>query len=209
MKTLLKKSFLLWLPFAALISFTCLLSYLLVQQDLRQTANDPQIEIAEDVAQALGSGAAPQDIVPPGQLINIATSLDPFVVIFDASGKVLASSAVLNGTTPTVSNGVFASVEQHGEDRITWQPQSGVRSAAVIDSFASSTSLAAGGNASSSSSTSLTMGGGFVLAGRSLREIEIREDNILHLAMLAWIAGLIAMFAVVWMVVWKWKKKEL
>jgi hypothetical protein len=191
MKKILFKSFFIWLPFAALITFACLLSYLLVQQDLRMTANDPQIEVAEDVAQALGNGISPQDIVPPGQVINIATSLDPFIIIFDALGKVLASSATLNGTTPAVPNGVFASVAQHGEDRITWQPQPGVRSAAVIDSFA--------GNASSS--------GGFVLAGRSLREIEIREDNVLHLAMLAWIAGLIAMFAVVWAVVWMYKRK--
>ncbi len=196
-KTLLKKSFLLWLPFAALITFVCLLSYLLVQQDFRMTANDPQIEVAEDVAQALGNGISPQDIVPPGQVINIATSLDPFIIIFDASGKVLASSATLNGKTPAVPRGVFASLQRYGIDgaqnRFTWEPAFGVRSAAVVTDFSGSTS----------SST------GFVLAGRSLREVEIREDNVLHLAIFAWLAGLIAMFVIVWATVEIYKKKHI
>jgi hypothetical protein len=191
-KKLLYKSFLIWLPFAALISFTCLLSYLLVQQDLRMTANDPQIQIAEDVSQALSSGAAtPQEIVPPGQVVNMATSLDPYVMIFDSTGAVLGSSAILNGQPPTVPSGVFASVRRNGEDRLTWQPEPGVRSAAVVDSFTTPSSTA-----------------GFVLAGRSLREIEIRENNIFHLAEFAWIAGLIVMFLIIWVTMWIYKKQE-
>jgi hypothetical protein len=202
MKKIFFKSFFLWLPFAALITFTCLLSYLLVQQDLRMTANDPQIQIAEDVSQVLASGAAtPQEIVPPGQVVNIATSLDPYLIVFDSTGAVLGSSAVLNGKVPAIPPGVFASVRQNGEDRFTWQPEPGVRSAVVVDSFPGSTPFgkAQGG--------SLTAGGGFVLAGRSIREIEIREDNILHLTELAWIAGIVVMFMVIWAVVLAYKKE--
>ena len=190
MKKTFRKSFILWLPFAAMITFVCLLGYGLVQQDLRQTANDPQVQIVEDVAVALSSGsAAPQDIVPPGQSVDISTSLDPYVIISDASGTVLASSASLHGATPTVPNGVFANVRQNGEDRFTWQPQGGVRSAVVVRAWSG------------------TAGSGFVLAGRSLREIEIREDNILRLTELAWLAGLVVMFGIIWSLATLYKEK--
>jgi hypothetical protein len=162
----------------------------LVQQDIRQTANDPQISIAEDLSVALSSGdARPQDIVPPGQTVDISTSLDPYVIIYDASGTVLASSATLGGQTPTVPSGVFTSVAQHGEDRFTWQPRVGVRNAVVVDAWS-------GSGAS-----------GFILVGRSMREVEIREDNILHIAELAWILGLIVMFVLIWAVIVAYKKK--
>jgi hypothetical protein len=193
MKKILIKSFLIWLPFAALITFTCLLTDLLVQQSIRQAANDPQIQLAEDISEALSTGAAtPDQIIPPGQIMDISASLDPYIILYDSTGAPLASSASLNGQTPTLPPGVFASVRQQGEDRITWQPQNGVRGAVIVDSFS--------GNASSS--------GGFVLVGRSLREVEVREDNILHLALLAWLAGLVGMFAVIWAAVWAYKKKE-
>jgi hypothetical protein len=183
MKKILFKSFLLWLPFAALISFVCLLSYVLVQQNFRQTANDPQVQIAEDIAQAIGTGVSPQEIVSPGvQTVDIATSLDPYVIIFNASGTILASSATLHGQPPTLPQGVSASVIQHGgEDRFTWQPAPGVRSAVVVDH------VAASGNSPES----------FVLAGRSIREIEIREENTAHIAGLGWIAGLVVMFGII------------
>ena len=193
MKKTLSKSFLVWLPFAAVITFACMLGYLLVQQDLRQNANDPQVQIAEDISQAINSGSvSPMQIIPPGQTVDIATSLDPYIMIFDSTGKVIASSAMLAGQVPNVPVSVFSEVTQHGEDRITWQPQFGVRGALVIDKY--------NGNASST--------GGFVLAGRSLREVEIREENMLHITLLAWILGLIVMFAIVWIGVWGYKKKN-
>jgi hypothetical protein len=196
MNKILLKSFPIWIPFAALLTFACFFSYGLVQQDLRQTANDPQIQIVEDISQALASGGAtPQDIVPPGQTLDISTSLDSYVIVYDATGAVLASSATLNGKTPTVPQGVFASLRRYGIDnaqnRFTWEPAPGVRSAAVVTAFS--------GPASSSQ--------GFVLAGRSLREVEIREDNMLRITVLAWLAGLVGMFLIIWFAIWIYKKE--
>ncbi len=142
-----------------------------VQQVLRQSADDPQIQIAEDTAAALTNGQQAQNVVP-AEKVDIAKSLATYIIVFDASGKVIASSAQLNGQTPTLPAGVFDSVKQNGEDRITWQPQTGVRSAVVVTQFQ-------GSNA------------GFVLAGRSLREVEIREDDILHIILLGWVAILL------------------
>jgi len=189
MKNILKKSFFFWLPFAAVITFACLLAYVVIQQDIRQSANDPQIQIAEDVSQALASGASPSAIIPPGQKIDINKNLDPYIMIFDASGAMIGSSAVLNGQTPAVPAGIFASVRAHGEDKFTWEPIHGIRSAVVVVPVSAP-------------------GSGFVLAGRSLRIIETREDSMLHLVELAWLAGLIVMFALIWVMVDYHKKHE-
>jgi hypothetical protein len=62
-------------------------------------------------------------------------------------------------------------VKQNGEDRVTWQPEAGVRIAAVIEGY--------GGAAP-----------GYVLAGRSLREVEIREDQAEFFAGATWVAAL-------------------
>jgi hypothetical protein len=167
LKTILKY----WLLIAAIVTGLSGLLYAAVQQDLRQSANDPQIQMAEDTAAKLADGQQVQNVVP-AEKVDIANSLAPYIIVFDATGKPIASSVQLDGQTPTIPSGVFDYVRQNGEDRITWQPQSGVRSAIVVTQFK-------GPNP------------GFILAGRSLREVEIREDNIMHLIFLGWIAILL------------------
>ena len=96
---------------------------------------------------------------------------------------------------PVPPGGVFDYVRQHGQERISWQPilgttsdkdqksalnggvtphGHGVRIAAVVQRVAQV------GNAP----------GGFVLAGRNMREVESREHLVGQLAMLAWLAML-------------------
>jgi hypothetical protein len=103
--------------------------------------------------------------------VNVASSLAPFVIIFDGKDRVVASSATLDGRTPQLPPGVFDAARASGEDRVTWQPQAGVRLAAVVVPVA---------------------GGGSVLAGRSLREVERRESDLLGVTAFAWLFGLIA-----------------
>jgi hypothetical protein len=165
-----------WLIMAVTITGLVGLCYAAIQQDIRQSANDPQIQMAEDSAAKLADGQPIQHVVP-SEKVDIAKSLAPYIIIFDATGKPLASSALLNGQTPTIPAGITDYVKQNGEDRFTWQPQPGVRSAVVVTPFKGSNS-------------------GFVLVGRSLREIEIREDNILHLLIIGGIGILFASFLV-------------
>ena len=56
--------FRVWLPFAVIVTAFCGLAYVTVQQALRQGANDPQIQMAEDAAAALDGGAGVDAIVP-------------------------------------------------------------------------------------------------------------------------------------------------
>ncbi len=170
LKTILKY----WFLIAIIISGLCGIFYAIIQQDMRSNADDPQIQLAEDAAAQLASGQQVQTVVP-AQKVDMATSLAPYIIIFDNTGKPIASSAQLNGQTPTIPSGVFDSVRQNGEDRITWQPQPGVRSAIVVTQFKGANS-------------------GFVVAGRSLREVEIREDDALHTTLIFMIALLLVTF---------------
>lgn len=159
-----------WLPLAIVTTAVCLLVAGAVQQDLRQGADDPQIQMVEDAAAALADGQSP-DAVLPAKPVDVAQSLAPFVIVFDPQGHPRSSSGRLAGEVPALPSGVFAGAREHGEDRLTWQPAPGVRIASVVVPVA-------GGSA------------GFVLAGRSLREVEKREDQLNSEVVLVWLAAL-------------------
>lgn len=159
-----------WLVAALLGTAFCGLVYLVVQQNLRQEANNPQIQLAEDIASALENGRNTGSLVPQ-DMVDLKSSLGVFVIQFDDQGKQTSSSAVLGGQSPVLPAGVLNYVRKHGEDRITWQPEPGVRIAAVISGYKGVKS-------------------GFVLAGRSLRETERRIGQIGLICGIAWIATL-------------------
>lgn len=174
----LYKIFWAWLPLAVLVFTLSGLTYVAAQQVLRQGANDPQIQLAEDVASNIANGQNPTAVFSgPGKL-NIASSLAPFVIIYDAAGKPLAGNGQLGGTMPTPPAGVFRAALRLGESQVTWQPQRGVRIASVIKPY---------GGAQR----------GFVLAGRNLREVEAREQKLHLQVMFLCSFGLIASFAAV------------
>jgi hypothetical protein len=166
-----------WLPLAVSATLLCGLVYLAVQQSLRWGANDPQIQMAEDTAAALAAGATPESVLPSTQ-VEFSTSLAPFMVIYNDKGEPLASSGLLHGAAPLLPAGVFDYTRQNGEDRVSWQPESGVRIAAVVVAY---------GGAQP----------GFVLAGRSLREVEKRESQVEQITGIAWLVTLVGSLVVV------------
>jgi len=166
------QSFESWLPLAVAIIILSGLAYAVVQQNYRMSANDPQIQIAEDVAQAVSTNrTSPDSIVPPEPTAEIAKSLSTFVVVYSATGTPIGSSVLFDGKMPVVPPGVLEKAKAQGETRVTWQPKPGSRYAVVVDYF--------GGKEP-----------GYVLAGRSLKEVEIRESQ---LAMISAVAAAIAL----------------
>jgi len=97
-----------------------------------------------------------------------------------APGTPVGSSVSLNGKLPTLPSGVFDKAKQAGGNRFTWEPQKGVRIAAVVMKFSSSSSS------------------GYVLAGRSLKEIEKREQDLLYMTLIAGVAVLVLSFLATW-----------
>lgn len=147
-----------WVPLAFIITVAAGLVYLAVQQDERSSANDPQIQMAQDAAYNLQSGASVNSVVP-GNQVDPSRSLAPFLIVYDQNGKVNSSQASISGQTPSLPDGIFDAVKSDGHKTFTWQPQNDTRIAAVMVHYSGSSS-------------------GFVLAGRSLREVEVRESNL-------------------------------
>jgi len=170
MKNIIKR----FLPYAVVISAFCMLVYSAVQQSYRQNANDPQIQMAEDAADALTAGQSVDALVPM-EKVSVAKSLAPFLIVYDANGNEVASSVVLDGQTPGLPDGVLDSTQTMRENRVTWQPRAGVRVAAVIVAYKD----------------------GYVLAGRNLREVEKREDQTFTFAAITWVLAMVATLAVI------------
>jgi hypothetical protein len=172
MHPFVRRAIVLWLPVAAVSTVFAGVVYGAVQQSLRSSANDPQLQMAEDAATQLSTGTPPGDVAT-GATVDIARSLAPFVIVFDGSGRVLASTAQLDGETPVPPQGVLDSAAAGGIDVISWQPRGGVRAAIVVVPYEAGASR------------------GTVLVGRSLRAVEERETNTLLIAGFAWVVALV------------------
>ena len=157
------------LPALAAATVLALLVYAAVQQAHRSGANDPQIQVAGDVARVLALGADPH-AVAGGPAVDLAASLAVWTTVFDATNRVLASTAVLDGRTPSPPAGVLETARREGENEVTWQPRPDVRSATV-------SAVVPGGSRM------------VVTVGRSLREVEAREGRLELMVGAAWLAA--------------------
>lgn len=162
-----------WLPAVLVTSAVALLVFAAGQHELRSSANDPQLQVAEDAAARLSSGAQPAELTT-GPQVDLARSLALHLTVYDANGRVLASTATLNGVTPTPPLGVLAAGRRNGRNVLTWQPRPGVRAAAVVLPYEG------------------PHGAGTVLAGRSLRAVEDREQTLLLVVLVGWLGTVLA-----------------
>ena len=179
LKTLAHRTVLLFLPLAFAVTGLSGLVALAVQQDLRQGANDPQIQIAEDAAVALSEGKTPISVVPDTS-IEISQSLSPFIMVFGPDGGLILGDARLYGEPPALPPGLLDegtwslqkgyATPAGSETRVTWQPHLGVRAALVVVH---------------------AKNGMFVAVGRSLRLAEERESALMDEVLLAWFVTVI------------------
>jgi hypothetical protein len=163
-----KKVGLVWMIIMFVITFTCSLAYLVAQQSLRLGANEIPAQLAMDTALKLQSGKNVATIMP-AEKVDISKSLTPFVMVFDDQKKLLSSSGIMDGHDPSYPLGVLDHVAKAGEERVTWQPQTGLRFATVA----------------------LKYDKGYIVAARSLAETENLIDEIGKLVLLAWAAFLV------------------
>jgi hypothetical protein len=192
-------AFLAWLPLAVAITGLCLLVSVTVQQNYRQSLNDPQIQIAEDTAAKLSGYGQPKDVIP-SEKIAIENSLLPWVGVYDGNGEAIVSSGTLEGRIPQPPKSIFGDMlagtasgiqtpslngtsngglrERTGEKRLTWQPNADVRQALVIVRVQSPNSNT------------------FVVAGRNMREVEDREGQLSTMIALAWLTLIISTLVV-------------
>lgn len=181
------RTFVLWLPLALGLTGAFGMIAIAEQQNYRQNANDPQIQMAEDAAMLIVQSGAPASAVSrEAAPIDIATSLAPWIVVYDEHGLPLESSAVLNDAPPQLPLGLFNqnswldrktwTAPTGNETRVTWQPQADVREAVVLVHYTSE------------------KGSGFVAVGRNLREVEVRIEVLELMSLVGWLLTEIATF---------------
>lgn len=163
LKLLLRKFTFNFMPFAVTITLVNMLVYVAGQQIYRNSANDPQIEIANRFAAMLNSGLNPAQVAV-GPTVDMETSLSMHISIFDSAGNLVASTARVKNKIPIPPAGVFKTAKQDGQDAFTWQPDAGVRCAAVA----------------------LPYTRGTLIVGKSLRLAEQRIDKLGAIVLLAW-----------------------
>ena len=163
--------------FAALAAVITLLLgalYLIEKTSLRLSANDPQIQISEDITNYLSKGADVENVMPKST-VDVSKSLAWVLITYDDSGLVKSSNAVLNGQTPDLPKGVLDHARGNGQNRITWEPQKGVRLAAVITRYDN----------------------GYVLVGRSLRDVEERYMLLGKMVGISWVVIILVSYILI------------
>ncbi len=162
----LKEVFYKWIPFAITTTLLCGLMYFLLQQNYRMSANDPQIQLSEDVKNSILAGQNPAAFIP-GRKLDLSTTLATFIILYDKNKKLIGSSVSLDNKEPIIPTGVLDASKKNGETKITWQPKNGVREALVVNYYKGSQE-------------------GYVAIGRSLREVEKREDKLFLETLAGW-----------------------
>jgi hypothetical protein len=162
-----------FLPSVVVLTVASGLLFVGLQQDLRQGADYPQIQLAEDLARHLDTRPDPSGLAL-GPSVDLATSLAPFEAVYDSTGRVIATNGTLDGTPPQPPIGVLDTARSAGVDRVTWQPRAGLRFALYA----------------------VRWSGGSVVAGRSLRIVEERVNQLQALIAIGWFVGLVLLAGV-------------
>ena len=157
----------IWLCTVILVSIIFSTIYTITQQSLRLNANDPQIQIAEDTASQIEEGKQPSDVIT-GK-VDISKSLSPFVIVYDKSGNIISGNGYLNGQIAGAPFGILENANNTKYHYVTWQPQNDTRIATV----------------------EVNTPNYYILSGRSLSEIEKRENLIFQLCLMGWGASLV------------------
>lgn len=176
-----------FLPFAFIITLIFGFIYVAVQQNYRQSANDPQIQIAEEIANTIHTDKSTKNL-EFSQKTDLTTSLAAFLIVYDSNKKPILGTGYLDNALITPPDGTFdATLSEpsfpnsrnlvNGENRFTWQPKVGVRIAAVLVPVDKGTN-------------------GYVLVGRSLKEVEFRVDNLTKMSLFAWVVTILTTFGI-------------
>jgi hypothetical protein len=128
----------------------------------------------------------PSSVIPSGP-VDVATSFEPFTVLYDSAGKKLRSTANIKGAAlPDPPPGVFAYLRTHPTDTFTWQPGPGLRIAAV----AQRVDMPAGFD--------LNPNPGFILVGRSLALVQQQENLLRRGTFITWFFLMALLIAGAW-----------
>lgn len=162
-KKITRQSLRLWLLAVTIGTGLLLFEYVGLQQSLRMGLNDPQLQMAQDIASRLRQGASPSSVTPTA-LVDESHTLAPFVTIVDNNINVLASSGKIGDQVPLPPTSAFPDSQKRGNNWFTWQHDNNtIRDAAVIVPYTGAHN-------------------GYVLVARSMSQVENTISHITDLA---------------------------
>ena len=178
-----------WLPLAGATTGILLIAYAGIQQNYRQSLNDPQIQIAEDLAvqgeqngldvSMLNGLISTMMTGHSSTTVDIARDLAPWSGLYDVddAGNVgtITTQGFLNDEPVFPPAGAFEAAKNNRgkdttrpyENRVTWQASDGTRQAIVI--------------------VYVPQLNVYAVAGRNMREVENRIGNLGTMFLLGWL----------------------
>jgi hypothetical protein len=156
------------------------LAYLVPQHRLRTNANNPQMALVQSATAALQNGESPTEVIRSLPATDMGQTSLPYLVVYNVDKSPVAASTNLNGKPPVPPPGVFDYSKNHADDRFTWQPQTNVRCAAIMR-YVSGAKPA------------------YILAGRSLKEVERHEGQLALTVLMGWLFAIVASVSVFWL----------
>jgi len=151
--------------------------YVVAQQVGRRAADDvPQAVVTEQVTALSQRG--PSTRIPDSGPQALSSRSGPFVIVYDASHHVIATTALLDDATPGLPVGTLDEALARGRAAVTWQPRAGVREAVVAQPWVG------------------PAGSGVVVAGVGLGTTEDRARSVLLIVMAGWAAAILALTGV-------------
>ena len=163
----MKKTTSFWLLGLLAISIVFVTIYFAAHYAMRSSANEPQIQIATDTAWKTALQLAQNGKIVPleGEKIDIGTSPDSFVIVYNKDGEVIDSTGVYNGQVPKLPDGILQGTVEGEKTIFTWEPAENVRIAAVVVSSGKY---------------------GYVLAGKSLAETENSINKLAYILLVTY-----------------------
>lgn len=105
--------------------------------------------------------------------VDLAKGPGTFVNVYRTDGTPVAGSGTLSGSVPRLPQGVIESTVRTGQDRVTWQPQVGIRYAIVARAARDTV----------------------VVAGQNLQPSETRDTRVLLFLGLGWLGSVLVIAA--------------
>ncbi len=175
-----------WVPIAVSLTCMCLILYVVTRESYRSSQHDPQMQIAEDSALRVSAGINPTTFAIK-ETVDISVSLSSWLAIYDATGTPIVSTGLIDGEMPQPPAQVFHELRsrtidvstgpaQAKENLASWELPSGVRQALVV----------------------VQTKDHFIVAGRSMREVDQRIWNMESAIGIGWVLTLLATFFAVW-----------
>lgn len=136
----------------------------------RQAANDPQIEVTEQVAKIIEQGVPLEAIISSAEVVELNDSKALFVVIYDGEKNLVASSATLDGQSLSIPAEQVALASGQDTHRFDWQPKDELKFALVSKKVGDSA---------------------YIVAGRSLAETTLRMESLRPILFGGWIVSIL------------------